>query len=104
MGKVLPVNPVLNDKRLRAAVRAWAQESGRRMQARRKLLELSQAQVAAAIGVRATTVSKAELGQIVPKDSVRMAIAAVLLCEVDDIWPYPDRATVMAAARSEMAA
>lgn len=93
------VNPVLNEQRLKAAVAAWARESGKRMQVRRKALGLSQGAVAAGVGVRTQTISKAELGQIVPKDAVRLSIAAVLLCEVGDIWPYPDRSDVMQLAR-----
>lgn len=74
------------------------------MQQRRTALNLSQSGVARGSGVRPQTISKIELGEIVPKDSVRMAIAAVLLCEVDEIWPYLDRASIMALAREEVAA
>lgn len=94
---------ILNEKRLRAAVRTWAVESGSRLRSRRKELGLSQAQLAFAAGVREQTISKAELGEIVPKDAVRMALVAVLLCEVSDIWSYPERSYVMNVAREAVA-
>lgn len=93
------IAPLLSETRLRAAVRQWARESGKRMQAKRKALKMRQSTLAGAAGVSTQTVSKAELGEIVPKDQVRIAIAAALLCEVDEIWPYPQRADIWAQAR-----
>lgn len=91
---------LLDEVRLREAIRIWARESGNRMQVRRIALKHTQDSLADAVGVRAQTISKAELGVIVPKDSVRVAIAAALLCEVQEIWPYPDRAYITRFARS----
>lgn len=97
-------HPYLDERRLNAAVRDWARASGKRLQQRRCALNLSQQQLARMVGVVPQTISKAELGLIVPKDSVRMHVAAVLLCEVADIWPWPARADLTAIARAEVAA
>lgn len=91
---------ILDERRLRAAVRTWAEDCGRRMQQRRKSLKLSQSQLALLAGVGNSTISKAEIGVIVPKDTVRLAIAAALLCEVSDLWPYLDRSYVANVARA----
>lgn len=97
---------LLNEDRLRLVVRDWARESGRRLAARRSSAPFrwSQQQLAELTGVTVGTISKAELGVIIPKDSVRMAIAVALLCEVDDIWPYPERSLVLGLARETVAA
>lgn len=97
-------NPFLDEQRLSVAVNDWAKQSGRRLQQHRARLKLSQKRLAAMVGVVPQTISKAELGLIVPKDAVRMAIAASLLCEVGDIWPYPERTYITSVARAEVAA
>lgn len=93
-------DPLLDEQRLRVAVRTWAQDSGRRMQQRRVALGWTQIKVAELVGVGFSTISKAEIGAIVPKDAVRLGIATALMCEVEDIWPYLDRSYITAVARS----
>lgn len=99
--------PLLNEQRLANLMLDWRKQSGKRLQARRKNapFEWSQEQLARLVGVQPGTISKAEIGVIVPKDSVRVAIANALLCEVSDIWPYLERQQVtMIAGESRGAA
>lgn len=94
---------LLDERRLRAAIQTWSEDCGRRLRERRVALKLRQEQLGAASGVRATAISKFELGIATPKDSVRAAIACVLMCEVVDIWPPLERRDVMALAKAEAA-
>jgi DNA-binding XRE family transcriptional regulator len=91
--------PLLDDRRLRELVRSWRISSGERLKARRKELRMSQAHLAELVDVRPTAISKFELGIATPKDSIRLAIACSLMCEVTDIWPVIDRAQTMLVAR-----
>lgn len=91
--------PLLDERRLRALVLDWRLASGKRLQARRRALGLSQLQLAVLVSVRPTAISKFELGTVAPKDSIRLAIACSLMCEVADIWPPIDRGQTMLVAR-----
>lgn len=82
----------------------WAEESGERHRTQRRNLGFDQTDVADLAGVANTTVSKIELGLVIPKESVRHALACALLCEVEDIWPPLRRSYVMAVAGAEVAA
>lgn len=96
-----PVQALLNEKRLRVLVHDWALKCGARLRERRKLLGLSQEELGGLAGVRATSISKFEYGEVIPKDQVRLAIAHALACEVSDIWGAPDRHYVsMVAGRA----
>lgn len=97
--KQVPTTAILDERRLEAAVREWLMECGREMQKRRKDLNWSQQQVAELCGVNTTTICRAELGTLAPKDSVRLAIASALFCEVDDIWKPLTRNYVMNVSR-----
>lgn len=92
--------PLLDERRLRAVTLDWRLQCGNRLRARREALHWSQEQLAKQVGVRATAISKFELGLVAPKDSIRYAIACALLCEVADIWPPLDRHYVMSVARA----
>lgn len=91
--------PLLNAERLSALMRDWRLQSGKRLRDRRVMLGLSQVTLGNAAGVRPTAISKFELGIVVPKDSVRIALACALWCEVDDIWPTIERQLVWQIAR-----
>lgn len=89
----------LDQARLRIAVADWAKVCGSRLRDRRKTLKLSQGNIALLVGVQPTAISKFELGIATPKESVRIAIAFALACEVGDIWPSMDRKYVWAVAQ-----
>jgi transcriptional regulator with XRE-family HTH domain len=96
-------NALLNEHRLKLAIRDWARQCGKRLTARRIAVKWTQSQLASLADVNATAISKFELGLAVPKDSVRLAIACALMCEVVDIWPPMERNYAMNVAR-ELAA
>lgn len=91
---------MLDERRLRVAVSDWAFEAGRRIAVRRRELGWRQERLASLVGVRATAISKFELGLATPKDSTRLAIACALMMEVDQIWPPLTRSYVLSVARS----
>lgn len=91
---------MLDERRLRKAVSDWAYEAGRRIAVKRRALGWRQEQLASLVGVRATAISKFELGLATPKDSTRLAIACALMCEVDEIWPPLKRTFVLTVAHS----
>lgn len=93
------VRPLLDEKRLAMAMDDWSRQCGRRLQARRKALGWNQTKLAELAGVTTPSISKFELGIVVPRDSVRLAVACALLCEVADIWTPMERAFVTAMAR-----
>jgi len=71
----------------------WQHECGRRLQAKRQFWFKTQADLAQAAGVSQSMISYAELGVREPRLAQKMLICAALSCEVEDIWPYPDRVT-----------
>lgn len=74
---------------LREALTTWQAECGRRVQARRELLGVNRRDFADLCGTTEATVCRVETGAINPRDALRCVIAAVLRCEVADLWPYP---------------
>lgn len=95
------VQALLVEQRLRVLIHDWSLKSGQRLRERRKLLGMSQEDLAGMVGVRATSISKFEYGQATPKDQVRLALAHALACEVNDIWAPLDRHYVsMVAGRA----
>ena len=48
-------------------------------------------------GCNEVTIWRIENGLINPRDTLKLGIAAALDCEVEDIWPMPRRAEVIAA-------
>ena len=95
--------PLLDEKRLGFAMNDWARQCGRRLVARRKVIGWNQTRVAELVGVTTASISKFEIGIAVPRDSVRLAIACALMCEVVDIWPPLERFFVTAVAREAAA-
>jgi transcriptional regulator with XRE-family HTH domain len=77
--------------RLRSKIDAEAATWGALVKARRRLLQLSQPQLAELVGCRVQTISKVERGQIVPRDYLKAAIALNLAAEVGELFPWPTR-------------
>ena len=95
--------PLLDERRLNAAIFEWERECGDRLAKRRRELGWTQRQLAELVGIRHTAVSKFELSLATPRDRVRLALACALMCEVTDIWPPIDRRTAMALAKRQVA-
>lgn len=68
-----------------------AKDWGALVRKRRKDLGLSQAQLAALIGVPFQTISKVENGAIAARDYLKAAIALRLLTDIEDLFPWPRR-------------
>lgn len=65
-------------------------EDGARVLARRKLLHLTQKQLAELTGLAVSVISRIESGVYTPRDDTKLAIACALAIEVHDLWvPYP---------------
>lgn len=77
--------------RLRSKIDAESLTWGALVKARRRLLHLSQPQLADLVGCRVQTISKVERGQIVPRDYLKAAIALSLATEVGELFPWPTR-------------
>lgn len=65
----------------------WAKEAGEKIKDLRHRNQVSEAGLAADVGVSLTTIKSIENGDIVPRDYLRAAIAGVLRRDVADIWP-----------------
>lgn len=67
-------------------VKAW----GKRVEARRKLLGMSQRELAAKVEPPTTqaTIWKVEHGEIHPRDSLRLTIATALRAKPETLFPY----------------
>lgn len=62
---------------------AW----GSNLRARREALRLTQEQVAEITGLRQSTISKIEKGQITPRDTTKVLLASKLGCPVAALFP-----------------
>lgn len=90
--------PFLDKDRLTAVHEDWTRQCGKRLRARRIELGWSQEKLAALVDVSAGAICKFELGVIVPKDKLKLALAHALQCEVVAVWPPVERAFVHAVA------
>jgi DNA-binding XRE family transcriptional regulator len=82
--------PLLDPPQLRRLVSLWLLDSGMRVRQRRQALNLSRASLARAVNVTPESISRLERGLQAPRDTVRVAIAHALSCDVEDIWkPLP---------------
>lgn len=84
-----------------ALIDEWRKECGQRVANRRLLLGASRADVADLAGSDVSTITRIELGQINATDRLRVTLAAVLLCDVDDLWHYPSTVAGRLQARVE---
>lgn len=97
--------PLLDEERLRRFVLRWRSQCGQELLRRRQQRKWSQKQLADLVGVRETSISRFEMGLQTPRDSVRVAIAVALNCEVNDIWPpITSHDASLVARRIEVAA
>lgn len=101
---LMPTSGLLDEERLKDAVRRWNCTCGREVARLRKERGWRQPQLAELAGIATQTVSKVELGLIVPTESVRLALAFALMVEVDKIWPPLSRDRLDAVARVRGAA
>lgn len=86
--------PLLPEKAVRSALREHARRNGKRIQTRRKMLGLTQEQVAEMAGLTQKAVSHYELGVREPRDHHRVMLAAALGCAVEDLFASPDRVEI----------
>ena len=85
---------------VRTHTRRWAVDCGNRVKARRELLGWDRRQLATLIGSTEATIARIELGQLHPRDHLKLAVSTAMQVEAEDLWPYPRRSEVFAAARS----
>jgi len=76
----------------------WAVESGQRVRKLRKDRGLTIEQLASLTDSTAATISRVELGAILPSDRLRVAIAFALVVEVADLWVPLSRPLVKSLA------
>lgn len=93
--------PALDHEDVRRMVAKWAVDCGRRVQERRQLFSWDRRTLSELVGVSEPTMIRIEQGSINPRDYLKLSIAACLLCEVEDLWPYPRRTDVFGAASIE---
>ena len=91
-------DPYFDPDNLRAMVRRWAIDCGRRVSETRKLRGYDRARLAALVGTGVPTIFRIETGTLNPRDHMKLAIAAALVVEVEDLWPFPRRQTVFQEA------
>ena len=90
------LDPFFDLRDVRQMVAKWAVDCGRRVADRRASLDWDRRQLASLVGSTEATITRIELGQINPRDHLKLAIASALASEVEDLWPYPRRADVFA--------
>lgn len=86
--------PLIDTEALRTEFRPggeWAKESGARLRRARKDLKLTLVQFAQLADSTAATVSRVELGEVIPRFSLMAALAYVAQKEIEAIWPMPSR-------------
>lgn len=70
---------------------SWTPACGKRVRQRRKALRLSLDSVGELAGASRQTVSRVELGQVMPGDALKLSIAGALGCDASELWPWPTR-------------
>ena len=93
-----PQEPRFDPDLLRDITSEWIVESGSRVKARRELMKFHRRELAEMAGTSEPTIIRIETGSLNPRDTLRIAIAGVLRCEVADLWPYPPHAQVASRA------
>lgn len=89
-----PQEPRFDPELLRDITAEWIVECGSRVRARRDLLKLHRRELAELAGTSEPTIIRIETGSLNPRDTLRIAIAGVLRCEVAELWPYPSHTQV----------
>lgn len=93
----MDTTPLLDPERVKKLVTDVAEDWGKLVAARRTTLGMEQQTLADAIGTNLVTIKRIELGQQMPRDKHRFAIAYALCTDVDTLFPYPERAKVAEA-------
>lgn len=83
---------------VRSIVAKWAIDCGRKVTERRESLGLDRRKFAAMVGTTEATITRVEQGVLNPRDHLKLAIAAALALEVEDLWRHPRRTEVFAGA------
>lgn len=94
------ITPLLDRSIVDEVVREWAVESGVRLRVTRQALSFTQEQVAQLAATTPETVCRAELGQLVPREHLRAALAVAVGRDVSDIWPPLTRKELIRRAAS----
>jgi transcriptional regulator with XRE-family HTH domain len=66
---------------------------GARVAERRAELGISQRKLAEKVGVSQSAINHLERGRSSPSDGLRMRLAGVLRCRVEQLFPYPEVTT-----------
>ena len=82
----------------------WLKECGWRIELRRREVGIPRYALAAAAGLSAPTITRLEQGKINPLHGVKIAVALALDCDIDDLWPNPSRAELLALIEANEAA
>lgn len=85
----MSVRPGLPWEGLAGVPSAWTSESGAELRRRREAACLTQTELAAALGVDATTERMWEAGRVRPPSALLGALALVFRCSVDVFAPEP---------------
>lgn len=72
----------------------WAINCGANVKSRRLALDLTVRQVADMLGTTTQTVYAVERGKLVVRDHLRLGLAHVLCCDIDDLFRLPSRTKV----------
>lgn len=81
----------------------WAKACGGRMRSRRELLGFTLADLARYSSTTLQTISRAERGELVPRDHLKAAIALALLDDMSNLWPWPSREEMWNRSAEEVA-
>lgn len=97
MAKRPPEEPLLDTDSLRDAFNkntTYARTCGERFATRRKALGLSRAVVSELADTTESSVIRLEAGQYIPRDYLKLALAAAIGADASDIWVLPGFADV----------
>lgn len=96
-------DPFFDLAEVRRFTRKWAIDCGAKVEGKRGERGWTRARFAQLVGTTEATIHRVETGVLAPRDYLKIAIAAALATPVADLWPYPDMATVFAAASTDAA-
>lgn len=87
MVRDMPAVTLLDQEAVAEVVREWAVQSGERVRDRRKALGFTQVELGTMAATTPETICRIELGQLQPREPLKLAIAYALMLEVEEIWP-----------------
>lgn len=74
-----------------------AKEWGARVDSTMRALQMKESTLARLAGTSPQTISKIRNGQVLPRESLRVAVAVALLAEPGQLFPMPNKARILAA-------